>query len=287
MTQSSSRRPARPSTATREQVITPVTSWSLPDLAELWSFRELLWVFTTRDIKVRYKQTAIGILWAVVQPVMAMVVFSVIFGRLAGLPSNGLPYPVFVLAALLPWQLFSKALGQGSLSMVALGPIMSKVYFPRLIAPLSSVLAGAVDFAIALGVLALIMAWYGIVPGITVLLAPFFILLTLLAALAVSLWLGAINAQYRDVQHALPFLVQILLFLTPVLYPTSMVPEGWRWVYTLNPMVSAIEGFRWSLLGGTVPDPASLAISTTATLALLVTGLIYFARFEKSYVDRL
>jgi len=268
-------------------VITSARTWSFPDLRELWSFRELLMTFIMRDIKVRYKQTAIGILWAVIQPVVTMVVFTLIFGRLGQLPSNGLPYPAFVLAALLPWQLFVKALTQGSMSMVALGPIMAKIYFPRLIAPVSSVLAGLIDFAIAFAILILIMLWYGIAPGPQVLLAPFFVLLALCAALAVSLWLSALNAEFRDVQHALPFVGQIWMFLTPVVYPASLVPEAWRWVYLLNPMVGVVEGFRWSLLGGPTPALMGMVVSTVVMLALLVGGLLYFARYEKAFVDRL
>lgn len=271
----------------RRQVITSDRGWGFPDFRELWSFRELLFTLIFRDIKVRYKQTAIGILWAVIQPVVSMVVYTLIFGKLGKMPSNGLPYAPFVLAALLPWQLFAKALTQASMSMVTMGAIMSKTYFPRLIAPLSSVLAGVVDFAIGLGILLGVMAWYGLVPGWQVVLAPFFIALAIGAAFAVSLWLSVINAEYRDVQHALPFLTQIWLVLTPVLYPTSVVPQGWHWVFVLNPMVSVIEGFRWSLLGGKAPGIEAMAVSVAATVLLLATGLIYFARYEKSYVDRL
>jgi lipopolysaccharide transport system permease protein len=271
----------------RKQVITSDRGWGFPDFGELWAFRELLYTLTFRDIKVRYKQTAIGILWAVIQPVISMVVFTLIFGKLAKMPSNGLPYAAFVLAALLPWQLFAKALTQGSMSMVAMGGIMSKTYFPRLIAPLSSVLSGVVDFAIGLVILLGVMAWYGLMPGWQIALAPLFIALAIAAAFAVSLWLSVINAEYRDVQHALPFLTQIWLILTPVLYPTSVIPHGWHWVFVLNPMVSVIEGFRWSLLGGKVPDIGAMAVSVAATLLLLLLGLIYFARYEKSYVDRL
>jgi len=268
-------------------MITAAKSWGFPDAREIWAFRELLVILTLRDIKVRYKQTLIGILWAVIQPVVSMVVFTLIFGKIGKLPSNGLPYAAFVLAALLPWQLFAKALTQGSLSMVAMGPIMSKTYFPRLIAPLSSVLSGAVDFAIGVAILLCVMAWYGIMPGWQVLLAPCFAVLALAAAFSVSLWLSAINAEFRDVQFALPFVTQIWMILTPVLYPTSVVPEQWRWLFTLNPMVSAIEGFRWSLLGGVAPDPLTLVVSSIMTLLLLIFGLVYFARFEKSFVDRL
>lgn len=268
-------------------VITSQRALALPDFRELWRFRELLVMLTLRDIKVRYKQTAIGIAWAIVQPVMQMVVFSLIFGKLGKLPSAGLPYPLFVLAGLLPWQLFQKALTQGSVSLVTLGGMMSKVYFPRLIAPLSSVMSGAIDFAIALGVLVFVMLFYGVIPGPAILLMPVFIALAFLAAFSISLWLSVINTEYRDVQHALPFLAQILMFLTPVLYPTSLIPDGWKQLYALNPMVSSIEGFRWSLLGGTPPDFSALVISTLATIALTVLGLFYFNRYEKAFVDRL
>lgn len=272
---------------TMRTVITARRSWSFPDFREIWAFRELLVMLTLRDIKVRYKQTAIGIAWAVIQPVMMMVVFSLVFGTLGKLPSAGLPYPVFVLAGLLPWQLFNKALTQGSMSMVTLGGIMSKVYFPRLIAPLASVMAGIVDFAIALVVLLCVMLYFGFLPGPSALLVPLFILLAFMAAFGASLWLSALNTEYRDVQHALPFLAQIWMFLTPVLYPATLVPEGWRILYALNPMVSSIEGFRWALLGGQPPDPIALAISAAVTLVFIVSGLVYFSRFEKAFVDRL
>ncbi len=268
-------------------IITGSGGWRLPSFSEVWAFRELLWILTIRDIMVRYKQTAIGIAWAVLQPLLTMVVFSVIFGRLGKLPSDGLPYPVFVMTALLPWQLFARALTQGSASMVTLGGMMGKIYFPRLIAPLSSVLAGVVDFLIAFVILLSLMAWYGVWPHRAVVLAPLFVLLTLASALAVSLWLSAINAQYRDVQQAMPFLTQIWMFVTPVIYPTSMIPEAWKWVYGLNPMVSVIEGFRWTLLGAAPPDTLTLTLSCSSILVLTVGGLIYFGRFEKDFVDRL
>jgi len=267
--------------------ITSHKGWGFPDIRELWSFRELIWILVTRDIKIRYKQTAIGVLWALLQPLLTMVVFTVIFGKLGGMPSDDLPYPVFVMTALLPWQLFSKALTQGSASMVTMGGMMGKIYFPRLIAPLSSILAGLVDFAIALLILLALMAWYGVWPGWEVLLAPLFVLLALASAMAVALWLSAINAKYRDVQQAMPFLTQIWMFITPVIYPTSMIPEGWKWLFVLNPMVSVIDGFRWSLLGVRPPDMSSLVVSSLSILVLSVGGLLYFARFEKDFVDRL
>lgn len=271
----------------RRTVITPIRGWNIVNLRELWEFREVLVTLTLRDIRIRYKQTAIGVLWAVIQPLMTMVVFTIIFGRLGRLPSDGLPYPVFIFTALLPWQLFARALTHGSSSMVTMGGMMGKIYFPRLIAPLSSVLSGIIDFLIAFGILIVLMAWYGTWPGWQVLYLPFYVLLALAAALSVSLWLSAINAEFRDVQHAMPFITQIWMFLTPVIYPTSMIPEQWRWVYVLNPMVSVIEGFRWTLVGGPMPDANVLAISGGSIILLTAGGLIYFGRFEKQFVDRL
>lgn len=268
-------------------LITSHTGWSLPNIGEIWNFRELLWILVTREIKVKYKQTAIGVSWALLQPFLTMVVFTVIFGKLGSIPSDGLPYPVFVMTALLPWQLFAKAIAQGSVSMVTLGGMMGKIYFPRLIAPLSAVLAGLVDFAVSLGILLALMVWYQVLPGWEIFLAPLFILLGLLSALAIALWLSAINARYRDVQQAMPFLIQIWMFLTPVIYPTSLIPEKWRWLYALNPMVSVIDGFRWSLLGVRPPELASLLLSSISVLFLAIGGFIYFARFEKNFVDRL
>ena len=269
------------------RIITARRGWHWPDLRELWQFRELLWILILRDVRVRYKQTVIGVAWVVIQPVMTMIVFTFIFGRLARLPSDGLPYPVFVFTALLPWQLFARALTQGSASMVTMGGMMGKVYFPRMIAPLASVLSGVIDFLIGFVVLLLLMAWYGASPGWQVVYAPAFVLLALTAALAVSLWLSAINTEYRDVQHAMPFITQIWLFLTPIVYPVSVVPDQWRWLFVLNPLVSVVEGFRWTLVGGPAPDGLTLAVSTTVTLLLMVGGLIYFSRFEKNFVDRL
>ncbi|EJL91687.1 ABC-type polysaccharide/polyol phosphate export system, permease component [Polaromonas sp. CF318] len=268
-------------------LITSRKGWGFPDIGELWGFRELIWILVTRDIKIRYKQTAIGVLWAILQPLLTMVVFTVIFGKLGGLPSDNLPYPVFVMTALLPWQLFSKALTQGSTSMVTMGGMMGKIYFPRLIAPLSSILSGLVDFAISFGILIALMLWYGVYPGWEVVLAPVFILLALASAMAVALWLSAINAKYRDVQQAMPFLTQIWMFVTPVIYPTSMIPENWKWLFMLNPMVSVIDGFRWSLLGVKPPDMPSLIVSSLSIVVLAIGGLVYFARFEKDFVDRL
>jgi lipopolysaccharide transport system permease protein len=267
-------------------VIAPVAGWGLPRLGEVWAYRELLWTLTSRDIRVRYKQTAIGIAWAGLQPLLAMVVFTVIFGNLAKLPSDGLPYPVFAMAALLPWQFFQKALTQGSLSLVTLSAMLTKVYFPRILAPLSAVLSGGVDFAIGFVILLGLMAWYGAFPSLAIVLLPFFAALAVLTALGVSLWLAAVNVRYRDVQHALPFLAQLWLYATPVVYPASLVPGGWRLLYMVNPMAGVVEGFRWALLNpDRPPDLAALGVSVAAVLVLLLGGLVYFDRAEKTFAD--
>jgi lipopolysaccharide transport system permease protein len=271
----------------RRHVISAQQATRFPDLRELWDFREVLWILTLRDVRIRYKQTAIGIAWALIQPLMTMVVFTLIFGRLGKLPSEGLPYPVFVLTALLPWQLFARALTAGSGSMVTMGGMMAKIYFPRLIAPLSSVLSGVIDFVIAFSLLIALMLYYGTWPGPQIVYAPLFILLALAAAFSVALWLSAINTEYRDVQHAMPFVTQIWLFLTPVIYPVAMIPEKWKWLYVLNPMVSVVEGFRWTLVGGKTPELWVLLASSASVIGLSLGGLFYFARFEKKFVDRL
>ena len=274
--------------ASRVTVIDARREWAFPDLREIWAFRELLWTLTLRDIRVRYKQTAIGIAWAVLQPFMTMVVFTVIFGGLAKLPSDGKPYAVFTMAAIVPWQFFAHALTQGSMSLVSMGGMLSKVYFPRLLAPLSSILAGLIDLAIAFAILIGLLFWYGITPGWALIALPFFILLAILTALGVSLWLSAINVHFRDVRHTLPFLAQIWMFVTPVVYARSLVPEQWQMLYMLNPMAGVVEGFRWALLGEqTPPDPTQMVISVGVVLVLVVSGLFYFDRAEKNFVDRL
>lgn len=266
-------------------LIRPVSGWSPLNLRDLWEYRELLYFLTWRDIKVRYKQTILGIAWAVLQPFMVMVVFSVFFGRLAGVPSDGLPYPIFAFAALLPWQLFAHALNESSNSLIANERLITKVYFPRLIIPLAAVLGGLVDFGVSLILLLLMMAYYGIVPTGAVWTLPFFILLALGAALAVGLWLSALNVKYRDVRYTIPFITQFWLFMSPVAYPSSLVPEPWRALYGINPMVGVIEGFRWALLGKTEAPGPVLAVSILVVLALLVGGLYYFRRMEKSFAD--
>lgn len=252
---------------------------------ELWEYRELLFFLVWRDVKVRYKQTALGILWAVIQPVLTMVVFSVFFGKLGKLSSDGLPYPLFAFAALVPWTLFSNGLTQATNSLVASSNLIKKVYFPRLIIPVATVLAGVVDFVIAFAVLILMMAYFGYVPTANIVWLPAFLLLTLSVSLGVSLWLSALNVEYRDVKYVIPFLAQIWLFATPIAYSSTLLDEPWRTLYGLNPMVGVVDGFRWVLLGSGSAPGAAVAVSTVATLILLVTGAYYFRRMEKTFAD--
>ena len=267
-------------------LVRPRSGFQPIDLPELWRYRELLWFLALRDIKVRYKQTLLGAAWAILQPFLTMVVFSIVFGRFAAIPSEGAPYPVFAYCGLLPWQLFAYALTQSSASLVANQRLITKVYFPRLVVPLASLLCGLVDFAVALPVLLGMMLYYGITPPSAAIAAvPLFIILALLTALAAGLWLSAMNAVYRDVQHAVPFLTQFWLFITPVAYPASLVPERFRWLFGLNPMAGVVEGFRWALLGKTRPDVALLALSSAAVVALLLGGLFYFRRMEREIAD--
>jgi len=255
------------------------------DWHELWTYRELLFFLTWRDVMVRYKQAALGVAWAVIQPLMTMVIFSVIFGKLAMLPSDNLPYPVFSFAALLPWQLFSGALSRAGASLVNNSNLLTKVYFPRLIIPLSAVAAGLVDFGISLFVLLGLMLFYRIPFTWNILTLPLMMLLALLTALAAGLWLSALNVQYRDVQHIIPFLIQAWMYASPVAYSATLIPEGpWRLVYGLNPLVGVIQGFRWALLGTQPPDAMSL-VSVIAVLVLLVSGLFYFQHMEETFAD--
>jgi lipopolysaccharide transport system permease protein len=259
--------------------------WVPINFRELWHYRELLVFLVIRDIKVRYKQTFLGAAWAILQPVMTMVVFSIFFGKLAGVPSDGVPYPVFAFCALLPWQLFAYALTQSSNSLVQDAQVLSKVYFPRLIIPFASVIAGLMDFLIAFVVLIGIMCYYGIVPGWAVLTLPLFILLALASALSVGLWLSALNVTYRDIRYTLPFLAQFWLFITPVAYSSSLVPSRWQAVYAINPMVGVVEGFRWALLGKSAPPAIMLLVSVAATAVVLTGGLFFFRRMEKGFAD--
>ena len=266
-------------------VIEPPKGWAPLELGEVWKFHELLFFLTWRDIMVRYKQTALGAAWAILQPVLTMVVFSIIFGGLAHLPSNGIPYPIFTFTALLPWQLFAFALTNSSNSLVGSQNLINKVYFPRLVIPLSSVLAGVIDFAIAFLVLLGMMAWYGIVLTPALLLLPVFLLLALTSAMAVGLWLSALNVQYRDIRYVVPFLAQFWMYATPIAYSSELIPENWRWLYSLNPMTGVVEGFRWAILGKSNLDTFSLGISAVVVVALLIGGLYYFKRMESSFAD--
>ncbi|HEX5719028.1 MAG TPA: ABC transporter permease [Thermoanaerobaculia bacterium] len=265
--------------------IRPSRGWVALNLRELWEYRELLWFLVWRDVKVRYKQTVLGAGWAILQPVATMVVFSLFFGRLAGMPSDGLPYPIFSFAGLVPWTLFSQGLSQSANSLVGSHNLITKVYFPRLAIPISTVLAGLVDFALSFLVLLVMMFAYGIVPGPEVLALAPLLLLALVTALGAGLWLSALNVQFRDVRYIVPFLTQLWLFLTPIAYPSSLLGEPWRTVYGLNPMAGVVEGFRWALLGTGEPPGAMLAASVLAALALLASGALYFRRTERTFAD--
>jgi lipopolysaccharide transport system permease protein len=265
--------------------IEPTRGWVGLNFKDLWDYRELLYFLTWRDIKVRYKQTALGAAWAILQPFLTMVVFSVFFGNLAKVPSDGLPYPIFSYTALLPWQLFSYALSGSGNSLVANQRLITKVYFPRLVIPIASVLSGLVDFAIAFVVLLGMMLYYGIYPTWAVVTLPLFILLAVLTALAVGLWLSALNVQYRDVRYVLPFLTQFWLFLTPIAYPSSLVPEWIRPLYGLNPMAGVVEGFRWALLGRANEVGPLVLVSALVVGLLLLGGVVYFRRMEKTFAD--
>jgi lipopolysaccharide transport system permease protein len=253
-------------------------------LQEVWAYRELLYFLTWRDIKVRYRQTVLGAAWAVLQPVLSVVVFSVFFGALARMPSDGMPYPVFAYCGLLPWQLFAFALSGSANSLVANQHLVSKVYFPRLVVPLSSVLAGLLDFAIAFVVLLVLMYYYGIVPTAAIWTLPLFVLLAIGAAIAVGLGLSALNVRFRDVRHTLPFLTQFWMFATPIAYPSSLIPEKWRVFYGINPMAGVVEGFRWALLGGPAPG-AMIWVSVAIVVIGLAAGLAYFFRVERTFAD--
>jgi lipopolysaccharide transport system permease protein len=266
-------------------IIRPSRGWVALQLGEIWRYRELLFFLIWRDVKVRYKQTAIGGAWAIIQPLLAMIIFTVFFGRLAKLPSDGIPYPLFSYAALLPWQLFAHALTESSNSVVANERLVTKVYFPRLIIPLASVLSGLVDFAVAFVIVLAMMAWYRVPPTWTIFTLPLFLVLTLVTALAIGLWLAALNVQYRDVRYTVAFIVQLWLFASPVAYSSSLVPVRWRPVYGLNPMAGVIEGFRWALLSKTSGPGGMLAVSTAVVLMILVGGLYYYRRMEKSFAD--
>jgi lipopolysaccharide transport system permease protein len=265
--------------------ITPPGWWWAIPFGELWDYRELLYFFVWRDIKIRYKQTVIGAAWAILQPFLTMLVFSLFFGKLAHIPSEGLPYPIFYYSALLPWTYFAGALQNATNTIVENQRLITKVYFPRLDLPLSSVLSGLVDFGISFLMFVAMMIYYGIRPSAGLLWLPVFMLLAILTALGVGLWLSALNAMYRDVRYVLPFLVQLWMFASPVAYPSSLVPVKWHWLYGLNPMAGVIEGFRWSLAGRGDPPGRMILVSAAAVLAVLLGGLAYFQRMETTIAD--
>ena len=264
--------------------ISPPKKWIPIDLHELWNYRELLYSFTWRDVKIRYKQTALGFLWAIIQPLFMMLIFTVFFGRLAKIPSDGIPYPLFVLAALLPWTLFAEGITRSTSSMITNANIMTKVYFPRLIMPFSGILSPLVDFVFSFMILVVMMALYGFIPTLNIVFLPLFILLALATSLGIGLWLSALNVQYRDFQYTIPFLIQLGLFASPVVYPASLVPESVRFLYGLNPMAGVIEGFRWALLGTEMPG-AMILVSVGMVALLLVSGAFYFRKMEQYYAD--
>ena len=266
-------------------IIRPSRGWISLNLHDLWEYRELLYFLTWRDIKVRYKQTVLGAAWAIIQPFFTMVVFSVFFGKLAKMPSDNIPYPIFSYAALVPWTFFANGLSQSSSSLVASANLIKKVYFPRLVVPISSVISGAVDFVLAFVVLLGMMLYFGIVPTWNIVWLPLLLLLALVTSLGVGLWLTAMNVQFRDVRYAVPFLVQAWMFATPIAYPSSLLDEPWRTLYGINPMAGVVEGFRWALLGTqTAPGPIVL-VSALVAVGLLVSGAYYFRRMEKTFAD--
>ena len=265
-------------------VIEPPKGWHMLNWRELWAYRELLWVLTMRDIKVRYKQTVLGAGWAIIRPVMTMVIFSVVFGQLAKMPSDGLPYPIFVYAGLLPWTFFSASIGASGQSLVGSAHLVSKVYFPRLIIPLSSVGAGLVDLLISTVVLLLMMLWFGVGWSFNLLAAPLLLLAVVFTALGVGTLLSALTVAYRDFTHLTPFVVQIWMYVTPVIFPVSIVPERWQWLMYLNPMTGLVEGFRSAFLGKSF-DLTGLGISFAIALALFAIGVAYFEKVERRFAD--
>jgi len=266
-------------------IVKPSKGWISLNFDELWEYRELLYFLTWRNIKVRYKQTVLGAAWAIIQPFFTMVVFSLFFGKLAGMPSDGIPYPIFAYAALVPWMFFANGLSQSSDSLVGSADLVKKVYFPRLVVPISSVISGVIDFLLAFVVLLGMMFFYKIFPTINAIWLPLFLLLAFVTALGVGLWLSALNVQFRDVRYTVPFLTQFWLFATPIAYPSSLLPGPWRILYGVNPMVGVVEGFRWALLGTeTTPGPI-IIVSTLAALMLLISGVFFFRRMERTFAD--
>jgi lipopolysaccharide transport system permease protein len=270
------------------QVIEPTKGLRLVDPFELWRWRELFVALMVRDIAVRYKQTAIGIAWVVIQPLATVAIFSFLLGKIGNVPTGGLPYPLFAFAAMVPWQVFSRALMEGSMSLASNRALITKVYFPRILVPAATVFGGAVDFVVTFAILLVMMLWFGFFPSWQIVLTPVLLLLALLTSLSVAVWLSALNVLYRDVQFVLPFLAQIWLFITPVLYPASVIPEQWRVLYAMNPMVTVTESFRWVVLGGaTAPEPLMLVVSTVTVIAVLLSGVAFFRHVERQMAERI
>jgi lipopolysaccharide transport system permease protein len=265
--------------------IRPSSGWVSLQLRELFAYRELLYFLVWRDVKVRYKQTALGASWAIIQPFFTMVVFSLFFGKLAKIPSDGVPYPIFSFAALVPWTFFASSLTNASNSLVGSSNLIKKVYFPRLAIPIATVLSGLVDLGIAFSMLVAMMFWYGVVPTANVFWLPLLVMLALVTSLGVGLWLSAMNVQYRDVKYVVPFLTQFWLFATPVAYPSSLLSGSWRSIYALNPMVGVVEGFRWALLGARTRPLGLIAVSSISAVMILISGAFYFRRMERTFAD--
>jgi lipopolysaccharide transport system permease protein len=265
-------------------VIEPKRGWVALNLSDLWNYRDLFYILTIRDIKVRYKQTVLGVAWAIIQPLFTMVIFSLFFGRLAGIPSDGFPYPIWAFAGLLPWTFFSNAVTNSGNSLVGSSNLITKVYFPRMIIPMSSVAAGLIDLAVAFGLLLVLMFYYQIGLSWNLLMVPFLVLLTCLLAIGVGMLMSALNVKYRDIRYALPFFIQLGMFASAIMYPLSIIPEKWRLIMALNPLVGLIEGFRSACLGKTF-DWTSLAISTIITLIVVVYAAFAFRRMERSFAD--
>lgn len=266
-------------------VIEPAVKWAGFNFREFWEYRELTYFLVWRDIKVRYKQTVLGILWAIIQPVFTMVVFSLFFGKLGKIPSDGIPYPIFNYAALVPWMFFSNGLSQSANSLVGSTNLITKVYFPRLIVPISAVLSGLIDFGVAFLVLIAMIFYYGIVPTANIVWLPLLLLLALVTSLAAGLWLSAMNVRYRDIRYVVPFIVQFWMYATPIAYPSSLLSEPWRTLYALNPMAGVVEGFRWALLGTQNAPGVMLLVSSVAAVLMLIGGVIYFQRTEQLFAD--
>lgn len=267
--------------------IQPSRGWAAFNFKELWQYRELAYFLAWRDVKVRYKQTIIGVAWVLLQPLAMMAIFWLLFGRIVQVPSDSIPYPLYVLAGLVPWQFFSRVISESTNSLITDQRLITRVYFPRLVVPIAIALTAFVDFSLAICLVGLLILWFSVVPGAALLLLPVAMLLMLAAALGVGFWLSALNVEYRDVMHAIPFLVQFWFFVTPVLYATALLPDAWRWLFAFNPMTIVVEAFRWSLLGSPPTDPHISAVSAAIAVSSFLSGMMWFRRRERSFVDSL